>query len=79
VRFTILSDEGERLGSVSFGGGRFDTEDLPNEEVATRIGEHYRDLRNAGDYDTDERLVRATLERASADTGVRFVRDPGDE
>jgi hypothetical protein len=79
VRFTILSDEGERLGTVSFDDGRFDTDDLPNPEIAERIVEHYRDLRSNGGYDSDERLVRATLERVNADTGVRFVRDPADD
>jgi hypothetical protein len=78
VRFTILSDEGERLGAVSFEQGRFETEDPLAENFATRIRERYRELRSAGDYDDPERLVRATLERVSADTGARFVRDPDD-
>jgi hypothetical protein len=79
VRFTILSDEGERLGSVSFEDGRLNTDDLGNEEIVHRITEHYRELRSDGGYDSDERLVRATLERTSTDTGVRFVRDPADD
>jgi hypothetical protein len=78
MRFTILSDEGERLGSVSFAEGRFETDDLYAEDIAERIQERYRELRSAGGYDDPERLVRATLERASADTGARFVRDPDD-
>ena len=52
MRFTVLSDEGDRLGVVAFEGGRFVTE---------------------------ARLVRATLERVSADTAMRFVRDPDDD
>ncbi|MGZ4110458.1 MAG: hypothetical protein ACXVQU_08490 [Actinomycetota bacterium] len=78
MRFTILSDEGERLGSVSFEGGRFETEDLLAGGVAERIEERYRELRQAGGYDDGEKLIRATLERVSADTGARFVRDPED-
>jgi hypothetical protein len=78
MRFTILSDEGERLGSVSFGEGRFETDDPLAEDIAGRIQERYRELRSAGGYDDVERLVRATLERVSADTGARFVRDPDD-
>jgi hypothetical protein len=78
VRFTVLSDEGEQLGTIGFEGGRFDTEALSNEEIVGRLEERYRELRSAGGYDDAERLVRATLERVSADTGARFVRDPDD-
>jgi hypothetical protein len=78
VRFTVLSDEGERIGGVSFEDDRFGMDDLPNPALAERIEEHFRELRSAGGYDDVEKLVRATLERVSADTGVRFVRDPVD-
>lgn len=78
VRFTVLSDDGERLGAVSFEDGRFDAGDLPNEAVADRIVERFAELRSSGDYDDLERLIRATLERVSTDTGARFVREPGD-
>jgi hypothetical protein len=78
MRFTILSDEGERIGSVSFEGGRFETDDVLAGGVAERIEERYRELRQAGGYDDGEKLIRATLERVSADTGVRFVREPED-
>jgi regulator of protease activity HflC (stomatin/prohibitin superfamily) len=78
MRFTILSDEGERLGSVFVEEGRVETDDLLAEGVAQRIQERYRELRQAGGYEDAERLVRATLERVSADTGVRFVREPED-
>jgi hypothetical protein len=78
MRFTIRSDEGEPLGVVSFTQGRFETDDPLAEELAARIQERYRELRSAGDYDDVERLVRATLERVSADTGARFVREPDD-
>lgn len=76
MRFTVLSDEGDRLGAVAFEGGRFDVEDLPNEAVGGRLQEHFRELRSAGGNDDLEHLVRATLERVSAETGFRFVREP---
>jgi hypothetical protein len=75
MRFIVMSDEGERLGSVAFGADGVDADELPYEPVATRIEERYRELRADGGYDDSERLVRATLERVSADTGFRFVRD----
>ncbi len=75
MRFIVMTDEGERLGSVSFGSDGVDLDDLPYEPVAERIAERYRELRADGGYDDPERLVRATLERVSADTGFRFVRD----
>lgn len=77
MRFTVLSDDGERLGTVSFEDGRFDTDDVRNEAVVDRIAERFVELRSAGGYDDVERLIRATLERVSADTGARFVREPG--
>lgn len=78
MRFTVLSDEGERLGSVAFEDGRFDADDLPNEAIGDRLLERFAELRSTGDYDDLERLIRATLERVSTEMGVRFVREPVD-
>jgi hypothetical protein len=74
----VLSDEGERLGAVSFDRGRFGVEDLRDEAVAERIAERFAELRSGGGYEDVDRLIRATLERVSAETGVRFVREPSD-
>jgi len=76
MRFTVLSDEGERIGAIAFEAGRLDADDLPNTALAEVLEERYRELRTEGGYDDRDRLVRATLERVSADTGMRFVRDP---
>jgi hypothetical protein len=75
MRFTVLSDEGERLGSVGFDSRGVDVDDLPYAPIAERIQERYRELRSDAGYGDAEHLVRATLERVSADTGFRFVRD----
>jgi hypothetical protein len=78
VRFTVLNDEGEWSGTVSFERGAFETEDVLNEALRDRLAERFEELRSTGDYDDLERLIRATLEGVSSDTGVRFVRDPDD-
>jgi hypothetical protein len=74
VGFTVLSDEGA-VGVVSFEDGRFDA---PPQQGARR-GDRRALRRAAGARRLDdlERLIRATLERVSADTGVWFVREPG--
>jgi hypothetical protein len=79
VRFIVISDEGDRLGSVSFEGERADVDDLPDEALGMHIGERLRELHATGGYPEPEKLIHATLERVSADAGVRFVRDPADE
>jgi hypothetical protein len=79
VRFTVLSDEGDRLGNVVFEGGRFVIDGLAEESIGARLAERLNEMRAAGVYDEEARLVRATLERVSADTALRFVRDPDDE
>jgi hypothetical protein len=78
VRFNVLSDDGDRLGTISFDAGRFDVDGLSDATVAERLDQRLRELRASGGYDDIERLIRATLERVSADTGARFVRDPDD-
>jgi hypothetical protein len=78
LRFNVLSDEGDRLGIISFEADRFDVDGLRDEIVAERLDHRFRELRAGGGYDDIERLIRATLERVSADTGARFVREPDD-
>jgi hypothetical protein len=78
VRFNVLSDEGDRLGSIFFEDGRFDVDRLSDDAVRERLDERFRELRAGGAYDDVETLIRSTIERVSADTGARFVRDPDD-
>lgn len=78
MRFTVLSDEGRRLGTVSFENGRFVADDFLYEAVVERTNERFSELRSTGDFDDLERLIRATLEGVSAETAIRFVRDPDD-